>query len=55
MRDIGKENLLSAEDEVTLSKTMEDGNIIIKNVIKNSGIMIPEFFHILRQAAVSEA
>ncbi|MBE6352808.1 MAG: RNA polymerase sigma factor RpoD [Treponema bryantii] len=50
LRDIGKENLLSAEDEVTLSKTMEDGNIIIKNVIKNSGIMIPEFFHIAQKA-----
>ncbi len=50
LRDIGKENLLTAEDEVKLSKTMEDGNNIIKNVIKNSGIMIPEFFTIAQKA-----
>ena len=35
LREIGKENLLSAEQEVELSKTMEQGNNIIKDVIKN--------------------
>ena len=50
LRDIGKENLLTADQEVELSKTMEEGNNIIKNVIKNSGIMIPEFFLIAQKA-----
>ena len=50
LRDIGKENLLTAEQEVTLSKQMEDGENIIKDVIKNSGLMIPEFFYIAQKA-----
>ena len=50
LRDIGKENLLTAEQEVTLSKKMEDGQNIIKDVIKNSGIMIPQFFLIAQKA-----
>ncbi len=50
LRDIGKENLLTADQEVELSKTMEEGNNIIKDVIKNSGIMIPEFFAIAQKA-----
>ena len=37
LREIGKENLLTAEQEVTLSKEMEDGNNIIKGVVLNSG------------------
>lgn len=50
LRDIGKENLLTAEQEVTLSKQMEDGENIIKDVIKNSGIMLPEFYAIAKKA-----
>ncbi|MCR5062086.1 MAG: RNA polymerase sigma factor RpoD [Treponema sp.] len=50
LREIGRENLLTAEQEVELSKTMEQGNDIIKAVIKNSGIMIPEFFAIAQKA-----
>ena len=50
LRDIGKENLLTAEQEVELSKQMEDGNNIIKDVIKHSGIIIPEFFTIAQKA-----
>ena len=46
LREIGKENLLTAEQEVELSKKMEDGENIIKNVIKKSGILIPEFYNI---------
>ena len=46
LREIGKENLLTAEEEVTLSKQMEDGQNIIKDVIKSSGMMIPEFYKI---------
>jgi RNA polymerase primary sigma factor len=44
LREIGKENLLTAEQEVTLSKRMEEGEGIIKNVIKSSGVLTKEFF-----------
>ncbi len=50
LREIGKENLLTAEQEVILSKKMEDGKNIIKDVILNSGIMIPEFFTVAQKA-----
>ena len=50
LREIGKEKLLTAEQEVTLSKEMEDGENIIKNVIKLSGMMIPEFFAVAQKA-----
>ncbi len=50
LREIGKENLLTADQEVTLSKKMEDGQNIIKDVIKNSGIMIPEFYAVAQKA-----
>ncbi len=50
LREIGKEKLLTAEQEVTLSKQMEDGENVIKNVIKQSGMMIPEFFTIAQKA-----
>ena len=50
LREIGRENLLTADQEVELSKQMEEGNNIIKDVIKNSGIMIPEFFAIAQKA-----
>ena len=50
LREIGRENLLTAEQEVILSKKMENGKNIIKDVIKNSGIMIPEFFAVAQKA-----
>ncbi|WP_407425627.1 RNA polymerase sigma factor RpoD [Treponema sp.] len=50
LREIGKEKLLTAEQEVTYSKQMEDGENIIKDVIKKSGMMIPEFFTICQKA-----
>jgi RNA polymerase primary sigma factor len=43
LREIGKENLLTAEQEVELSKSMEEGEEIIKSVIRCSGMVIPEF------------
>jgi len=46
LREIGKENLLTAEQEVELSKKMEDGENIIKDVIKRSGVLIPEFYNL---------
>ena len=50
LREIGKENLLTAEQEVFHSQKMEEGQNIIKNVIKNSGMMIPEFYNIAHKA-----
>jgi RNA polymerase primary sigma factor len=50
LREIGRENLLTAEQEIELSKQMEDGENIIKNVIKKSGMIIPEFYHIANRA-----
>ena len=50
LREIGKEHLLNAEQEVELSKKMEDGENIIKDVIKNSGVLIPEFYAVAQKA-----
>ncbi len=49
LREIGKENLLTAEQEVELSKQMEDGENIIKRVIKESGMIIPEVFELAKK------
>ncbi|MDR1949347.1 MAG: RNA polymerase sigma factor RpoD, partial [Spirochaetaceae bacterium] len=50
LREIGRENLLTAEQEIELSKQMEDGENIIKGVIKKSGMIITEFYHIAQKA-----
>lgn len=50
LREIGKEHLLTAEQEVVLAKEMEKGETIIKNVIKRSGMMIPEFYALALKA-----
>jgi RNA polymerase primary sigma factor len=50
LREIGRENLLTAEQEIELSKQMENGENIIKGVIKKSGMIIPEFYHIAQKA-----
>jgi RNA polymerase primary sigma factor len=49
LREIGKENLLTAEQEVELSKKMEDGENIIKRVIKESGMIIPELYSLMEK------
>ena len=49
LREIGKETLLTAEEEVELSKQMEEGALIISNVIHKSGIMITCFVDILEK------
>jgi RNA polymerase primary sigma factor len=50
LREIGRESLLTAEQEIELSKQMESGENIIKGVIKKSGMIIPEFYHIAQRA-----
>ena len=55
LREIGKENLLTAEQEVELSKQMEDGENIIKAVIKDSGVLVREFLRLgLRAASLKD-
>ena len=49
LREIGRETLLTADEEVELSKQMEEGALIIKNVIQQSGIMITSFTQILEK------
>ncbi|MCX7787776.1 MAG: RNA polymerase sigma factor RpoD [Spirochaetes bacterium] len=50
LREIGKESLLTAEQEVELSKQMEEGENIIKEVIKQSSMLIPEFYQLAQRA-----
>jgi len=50
LREIGREHLLTAEQEIELSRQMEDGENIVKNVIKRSGMIIPEFYNIVQKA-----
>ena len=55
LREIGKENLLTAEQEVELSKQMEEGENIIKGIIKKSGVLVSEFYAIAIKATRREA
>ena len=50
LREIGRENLLTAEEEVKWSKRMEDGENVILDVIKRCGATLPEFYHIAERA-----
>jgi len=50
LREIGKESLLTAEQEVELSKQMEEGENIIKEVIRQSSMLIPEFYQLAQRA-----
>jgi RNA polymerase primary sigma factor len=50
LREIGRERLLSGEQEIELSKKMEEGGNIVERVIKRSGMIIPEFYQITQKA-----
>jgi len=54
LRDIGKENLLTAEQEVILSKQMESGETIIKDVIHQTGFIINEFYELSKKIFSSD-
>ena len=51
MKEIGRENLLDAAQEVTLSKQMEAGDEVIRSVIRESGLLISLFTRIANQLA----
>ena len=53
LREIGKESLLTADQEVELSKAMEAGENIIKGVIRNSGVLVREFLRLGLRATTS--
>ncbi|MFA6366362.1 MAG: RNA polymerase sigma factor RpoD, partial [Candidatus Hydrogenedentales bacterium] len=53
--EIGKEHLLTADQEVELSKMMEEGEEIIKAILRKSGMLIPEFFQLTVKALRKEA
>ncbi len=44
LSEIGKENLLTADMEVILSKQMEEGENSIKKILKSNGMIIKEFY-----------
>ena len=44
LREIGKESLLTAEQEVYLSQKMEEGENIIKKIIRAAGLFVPEVY-----------
>ncbi|GHT78672.1 RNA polymerase sigma factor RpoD [Spirochaetia bacterium] len=46
LREIGKEPLLTIEQEAELGEQMEKGKNIIKGVVKKSGMVIQELYHI---------
>ncbi|MCX7026920.1 MAG: RNA polymerase sigma factor RpoD [Spirochaetes bacterium] len=53
--EIGKEHLLTAEQEVELSKMMEEGEEIIKAILRKSGMLISEFYMLTVKALRKEA
>ena len=48
LKEIGRENLLTGEQEVELAKKLEQGSEIIKEVISDSGILISRFATIVK-------
>ncbi|NIZ18519.1 RNA polymerase sigma factor RpoD [Entomospira culicis] len=50
LREIGKEKLLTAEEEITLSKQMEEGETKIRDALQGSGVLIYEFYELARRA-----
>lgn len=51
LREIGRENLLIAEQEVELSKQMEKGDEVIRSVLRESGLLISLYNRISNQLA----
>ncbi|OHD11496.1 MAG: RNA polymerase sigma factor RpoD [Spirochaetes bacterium GWD1_27_9] len=49
LREIGKVELLDADEEVTLAKKIEEGEKLINNAIRKIGVTIIEFYNILEK------
>ncbi len=49
LTEIGKENLLSAEDEVSLAQQMEKGMEVMTGAITRSGLIISNLYHLYQQ------
>ncbi len=49
LREIGRENLLTADQEVELSKQMEVGDEVIRSVVRESGLLISLYNRIIEQ------
>ena len=47
LKEIGNENLLTGEQEVELAMQMENGGDIVRSVIRESGILITFFAHVI--------
>ncbi|NIZ40521.1 RNA polymerase sigma factor RpoD [Entomospira entomophila] len=50
LREIGKEKLLTADEEISLSKQMEEGEVRIREALKNSGVLVHEFYELAKRA-----
>ncbi|MDR0663498.1 MAG: RNA polymerase sigma factor RpoD [Spirochaetaceae bacterium] len=50
LKEIGKVHLLNGDQEKYLSRKMEEGGNIIKDVIKRSGMILTEFYRIAQKA-----
>ncbi|MDR0409589.1 MAG: RNA polymerase sigma factor RpoD [Spirochaetaceae bacterium] len=50
LKEIGKVHLLNGDQEKGLSKKMEEGGNIIKDVIKRSGMILTEYYRIAQKA-----
>lgn len=50
LKEIGKEDLLTADEEIKFSKQMEDGETKVRSILKKSGIIIAEFYDLAIRA-----
>ncbi|MGL1894042.1 MAG: RNA polymerase sigma factor RpoD [Spirochaetaceae bacterium] len=54
LREIGKESLLTAEQEVELSKSMEEGELIIKEILQGKGMIVSEYQRLMEKASCKD-
>ncbi len=50
LREIGRERLLTADEEISLSQQMEEGEILIKEMLQRSGVLLCEFYNLATHA-----
>ncbi len=54
LREIGRERLLTGEQEIELSKKMEESENSVISVLKKSGMVIAEFYQIAQKANIKK-